>query len=276
MTLLSRKTGTWVLIALTAVMAVADLLLPRIPQPAWYHAFADQRTLWGVPNFGNVISNVPFAVVGMWGLVFLLRLRREEMQRHFVDARERYPYYIVFAGLVLTAWGSAYYHLHPDNARLVWDRIPMTIVFMPLVAALTAERISVRMGLWLLPVLLLLGVGSVCQWYWSELQGAGDLRMYATVQTYTVLFLLVMLLFPPKYTHSSDLGKVAGLYVLAKLLETFDRQVFAMGHVVSGHTLKHLAAALAGYFILRMLERRRPVRAVEREVEGAVREIHRG
>lgn len=266
--MLSRKTGVWVLIALTAVMAVVDLLLPRIPQPAWYHVFADQRALWGVPNFGNVISNAPFAAVGVWGLVFLLRLRREDVPRHFVDRRERYPYFIVFAGLILTAIGSSYYHLHPDNARLVWDRIPMTIVFMPLVAGLMAERIGVRMGLWLLPVLLLLGVGSVCQWYWSELQGAGDLRLYATVQAYSVVFLLVMLLFPAKYTHSGELAKVAGLYVLAKLLETFDRQVFAMGHVVSGHTLKHMAAALAGYFILRMLQRRRPVRVVEREVEG--------
>jgi hypothetical protein len=51
-----------------------------------------------------------------------------------------------------------------------------------------------------------------------------------------------------------------GFYVLAKILETGDRQIFALtGHTVSGHTLKHLAAAMAGYWMLRMLRRREPL-----------------
>jgi hypothetical protein len=165
--------------------------------------------------------------------------------------------------MLLTAFGSSYYHLQPDNARLVWDRLPMTIVFMSLVAALIAERINLRVGLRLVPVLLLIGAGSVLQWYLSEVHGVGDLRFYATVQVYSVLFLLMVMLFPPRYTFGWCLAVVAGFYVLAKVLETFDRSIFGMlGHVVSGHTLKHLAAALAGYWILRMLKRRRPVHLV--------------
>jgi hypothetical protein len=261
--LISRKTGLAVLGVITALMVVVGLLSPAIPQPQSYHLFADQRVVWGIPHFGDVASNVGFAIVGVWGLVWLLRLSPEEIELRFVDQRERWFYVILFAGMVLTAFGSSYYHLHPDNARLVWDRLPMTIVFMSLVAALIAERISLRAGLWSLPVLLIIGVGSVLQWYMSELRGTGDIRFYASVQAYSVLFLLMAMLFQPRYTRGSDLVVVAGFYVAAKLLETFDKEIFGVLRVVSGHTLKHLAAALAGYWILRMLEMRRPV-------EGAV------
>jgi hypothetical protein len=178
----------------------------------------------------------------------------------FPDPRERWPYLVIAFGILLTAFGSAYYHLAPDNARLVWDRLPMTIVFMSLVAAMIAERISVRVGLWLLPPLLLIGIASVWQWHLSELRGAGDLRFYAAVQVYGVLVPLLVLLLPARYTRTSDLAIVAGWYILAKVLETFDKQIFAAtGHIVSGHTLKHLAAAMAAYWILRMVQKRRPL-----------------
>jgi hypothetical protein len=248
-----------VLFVITIVIFVVDLLLPRIPQPQSYHMFADQRSFLGIPNFGDVVSNVPFAIFGLLGLIFLLRSSSEQLSEHFLDKRERWFYLIIFTGLVLTAFGSSYYHLEPSNARLVWDRLPMTVVFMSLVAALIAERIDLRIGLWLLPVLLLIGVSSVFQWYISELRGVGDLRFYATVQTYSVLFLFMALLFPPRYTFGSDLAIVAGFYVLAKVLESLDKPIFRLGQIVSGHTLKHLAAALAGYWILRMIKRRRPI-----------------
>jgi hypothetical protein len=130
---------------------------------------------------------------------------------------------------------------------------------MSLVAAVTAERISLRAGLWLLPILLLTGLGSVFQWYLSELQGAGDLRFYAAVQVYAVVFLLIALLLPSCYTRGSDLAIVAGFYILAKTLEILDKPIFELGHIISGHTLKHLAAAAAGYWILRMLRKRVPL-----------------
>ena len=140
------------------------------------------------------------------------------------------------------------------------DRLPMTFVFMSLVAAMIAERISVKSGLRLLPVLIAIGAGSVWLWYRSELRGEGDLRMYATVQVYALIVLLLALLLPAKYTRGADLVWVAGFYVLAKILETADRQVFALtARTVSGHTLKHLAAAAAGYWVLRMLRRREPL-----------------
>ena len=178
-------------------------------------------------------------------------------RERFIDARERWPYAVGFCGLFLTAFGSSYYHWAPDNARLVWDRLPMTLVFMPLVAAMIAERVSVRAGLWLLPVLTAIGAGSVWQWYANELRGQGDLRMYAAAQVYAVVALGVALLLPPRYLRSGDLLWVVGFYALAKILETVDRQVFRLTlRQVSGHTLKHLAAATAGYWVLRMLQKR--------------------
>lgn len=132
------------------------------------------------------------------------------------------------------------------------------IVFMALLAAVIAERVTVGAGLALFPVLEILGVASVLYWQWSELRGDGDLRFYAAVQVYAILILLLALLLPPKYSRGSDFAVVVGFYVLAKIFEEADRQIFALGHVVSGHTLKHLAAAAAGYWILRMLRKRNP------------------
>ncbi len=255
--MVSRHTGLTILLLVLFTVAVAFYFVPRIPQPLTYHDFADHRSWLGIPNFGNVISNIPFAVFGVMGLVFLLR---PSSNGKFTDTGERWPYVFFFLGLFLTAFGSGYYHAHPNNASLLWDRLPMTIAFTGLIAALIAERISLSAGMQSLVPLLLLGVSSPIQWYWTELHGRGDLRFYAAVQLCAVLSLpLFLIFFPPRYTRSSDLAVVAGFYALAKLLETFDRQIFAAGHLVSGHTLKHLAAALSGYWIFRMLRLRRPL-----------------
>lgn len=251
-----RSRAPVLLLVLAIVIAIVALLLPPIPQPLAYHNFADQRGWLSIPNFGDVISNVPFAIVGLGGLIFLFKPRPAT----FSGPLERWLYLVMFAGLILTAFGSAYYHLAPGNARLVWDRIPIMIVFMALLAAVIAERVSVVAGLWLFPALQAAGIGSVLVWRAGELQGHGDLRFYAAVQVYAILVLLLMLLFPAKYTRGSDFAVVVGFYVLAKILEETDRQVFALGHIVSGHTLKHLAAAAAGYWILRMLKKRDLVR----------------
>jgi hypothetical protein len=254
---LLKRSAIWTFLVLAAAVGIAGLLFPRTPQPLSYHHFADNRIWLGIPNFGDVASNILFLLSGLWGFAFLCR---KSSQKRFIDPRERWPYVFLFLGLLLTALGSAYYHLAPDNARLVWDRMPMTIVFMPLVAAQIQERVDVRIGLWMLPVLMAVGIDSVLQWRWSELQGAGDLRFYAAVQLYALLALLAALLLPPRYTRGSDLLVVVGLYVLAKICESADHQFFALGNLVSGHTLKHLAAGAAGLWILRMLQLRQPIK----------------
>ena len=253
----SRRSGITILLVATALLFGSIPFIPRIPQPQSYHNFADQRAWLGIPNFGNVISNVPFAIFGLMGLAFLFS---RAAARAFFDPRERWPYLFVFCGLFLTAFGSGYYHWSPSNATLLWDRLPMTIAFMGIIAALISERIGIAAGIYTLTPLLFIGISSPIQWYFSELHGHGDLRFYAAVQAAAVIALPVfLLLFAPRYTRSFDLWLVAAFYVLAKLFETFDAQVFSLGHVVSGHTLKHLAASMSGYWILRMLRLRRPV-----------------
>lgn len=248
----SRSKAPILLLAPAILVVVIALLLTRIPQPLAYHNFADQRSWLGIANFGDVVSNFPFALVGMWGLIVMFTPGMTK----FVDSRERWPYLVMFAALILTAWGSAYYHLAPDNGRLVWDRIPIMIVFMAVLAAAIAERAGVNAGLALFPVLEFVGIASVLYWRSSELRDQGDLRFYASVQVYAILVLLLVLLLPPRYTRGGDFAAVVGFYVLAKIFEEADRKVFALGRIVSGHSVKHLAAAAAGYWIVRMLTKR--------------------
>lgn len=252
----SQKIGGILMAGLAAVLLLIAARMPQFPQPASYHNFADQRAWLGIPNFGDVFSNLGFAIVGTLGLYLILH---KPSRIRFLDQREKWPYVIVFFGLVLTAVGSSYYHLLPDNARLVWDRLPMTIVFMALVASLIAERISVRAGLALLPLLLVIGTGSVFEWRSSELHGRGDLRFYAGVQLYAMLAVLLALFLKPRYTRGGDLAVLGIFYIFAKLTETFDQQIFSLGQVLSGHTIKHILAAVGSYWILRMLERREPI-----------------
>jgi len=255
---MSRRDRLLLLGGVTLAVVVFTLLLPRIPQNPAYHNFADQRRLLGIPNCLDVVSNVPFLLVGVVGLAVLLRVA--SVGRSFLNSSERWPYMIFFLGVALVSFGSAYYHLAPDNTRLVWDRLPMTLAFMSFLAAMVVERVSLRTGLVLLPALLAVGIGSVLSWHWSELAGRGDLRFYGFVQFYPAVGIpLLVLLFPPRYTRTGDLVGIAGFYVLAKVFEVLDRQVLALGGLVSGHTLKHLAAALASYWVLRMLKLRSPL-----------------
>lgn len=206
---------------------------------------ADQRPLFGIPNCFNVVSNLPFVFVGLLGLHTVFR-GEAGGAKLFRDPWERWPYAVLFAGIALTTLGSAYYHLSPDNATLVWDRLPMTFGFMGLLTALLGERVGLRVGRLLLVPLLLLGVSSVAYWYWSEVHGKGDLRLYFLVQYGSLLIvLLLLLLYPARYPGTGYL--VVGLcaYGAAKWLEAADQRIFALREVVSGHTLKHLAAAAA-------------------------------
>jgi hypothetical protein len=236
--------------------------LPPIPQDLSYHTFADDRTMLGVPNFMNVASNLPFLLVGVLGLGLLLRQDAIGPQGSVQDRAERWPLLVLFVGIFLTAFGSSYYHLAPDNDRLVWDRLPMTVAFMGFFASMIGERICLRAGLWLLAPLVWLGFASVFNWQMGEQRHAGDLRLYAFVQFYPLLTIpLMMYLFPPRYTRSGDVIITLAWYLFAKVLETgpVDNGIYNLGHLVSGHSLKHVAAALGAYWLFRWVRYRRPL-----------------
>lgn len=241
------RLGLLVALALAALAAVSQL--PPLPQDPAYHAFADQRTLLGLPNFWNVASNAPFLLVGGWGLAVLFGPRPPA----WADPRERWPFLAAFAGAVLVAFGSAYYHWNPSHETLFWDRLPMTLVFMGLFVAVIMERIHARAGALLLLPFLGLGVWSVEVWRIRD-----DLRFYALVQFYPMLAIpLMALLFPAKYSHGRMLAWLAFWYGLAKLLEHYDAEVFELlRRVISGHSLKHVAAAMALAAVADLLRRR--------------------
>ena len=135
-------TRTRYIVGFTVLSVLAAFLLPAMPQPVAYHDFADHREMLGVANFFDVASNAAFLLAGLAGLAVTVRPRTE-----FAANRERWPYAVFFAGMVLTGLGSAYYHLVPDNERLFWDRLPMTIAFMSLIAAQVVDRIDTKTGL---------------------------------------------------------------------------------------------------------------------------------
>lgn len=237
------------MIALVVVGAAAAALLPPIAQSSAYHQFADDRTLIGIPRAADVLSNVGFLFAGVFGVIACLR-------RPFA---ERVHYVVFFASAGLVAFGSAYYHLAPDNDRLVWDRLPMTLGFMSLLAAVLAERVDLRWGRRLLAPLLALGVTSVVYWRWSERHGVGDLRPYALVQFLSLaLILYALLAFPGKYGDSRGLWAGIGWYAVAKVCEHFDRAIFAAtAGLVGGHALKHVAAAIGFACVAAMIRGRR-------------------
>ena len=242
----------WIVV-FTLLCIAAALLLPAVPQSLEYHHFADRRDLLGIANFLDVVSNLGFLIVGIAGLVIVFGGRAR-----FEFKSERWPYAVFFLGALLTALGSGYYHLAPDNETLFWDRLPMTIAFMGLVSSQIVDRINIRAGLLLLVPMLLLGAASVIYWRATERVGTGNVLPYAILQGYSVVIILLLArLNPSRYTRGNDLYWVFGWYVLSKLLETFDAQMLDyLGGVVSGHTLKHLAAAIAGFTVCSMLLRR--------------------
>jgi hypothetical protein len=237
----ARRNGPLLVFSgLMAASLAALALLPPIPQNQTYHDFADARGWLGMPNFWNVISNLPFIAVGVSGLV---------------RCRDNAAIIVIFAAIFLTGFGSSYYHWSPNDDTLFWDRLPMALAFMAILASAIGERVSAKAGAILLWPLLAVGVFSLLLWRWS-----GDLRLYVWVQFFPALTLpLMFLLLPPRYTGTRYWIIAAALYALAKLLEYLDAAIYSLGHVVSGHTLKHLAAAAACFTILRYFQIRRPV-----------------
>jgi len=263
----NRPARWFVPMAALALIAAVGVLLARgpIPQDPSYHAFADHRTLLGVPNLLNVLSNLPFMVFGIAGLTVVRGERSTGLLRELRPA-----YTCFFAGSACVAIGSAIYHLDPNNLSLVWDRLPMTIAFMSFFAIVIGEHVGPEAGRRLLPPLLMVGPASVLYWWFTEARSAGDLRFYGLVQFLPlVLIPLILGLYRSLLTRVHLVWLVLVTYAIAKLFELYDAPIYArIG--VSGHTLKHLAAS-AGVLLFLVAVRTRTVR----EDSGRLRAVTR-
>lgn len=228
-------------------MAVGFLLWTGpISQDLAYHNFVDKRTFAGISNFWNVVSNLPFLLVGGLGIFMF-----------WEDKYSLRPAALAFfIGLFLTGAGSAYYHLSPDNQSLAWDRLPMTIVFMAFSSILIDAYIKNGLGKKLLPWLLLAGIISVSWWAVTERMGQGDLRPYVLVQFLPMLlFPFIVLLYDSEQFSPNDMFIFALFYLLAKLCEHFDAEIFGMAQLLSGHSLKHLFAASGSLWFMLILKK---------------------
>jgi hypothetical protein len=233
-----------VFVGLAVISIVSLLLLPAIPQDQAYHQLADQRTIFGIPNFWNVVFNLPFLVIGAVGL---WQFRRDAAMVVF------------FLGVFLTGISSSYYHWNPHDGTLFWDPLPMTFSFAALLALIVGERVSRPAGAVLLWPALTVGVFSLLLWRWTD-----DLRLYFWVQFFPAFAaILLFSLYSAKYTKAYYWLVAMALYAIAKLFEFTDAEIYSAGDLMSGHTLKHLAAAAACFAILRYLQVREPIVEIE-------------
>lgn len=235
----------WTL-SLGLLAAVGLFLAGPVAQPADYHAFVDSRAWRGLANAGNVLSNFAFIAAGLWGAYVTWQRRAQ------TSVLEKTSTLFISAGLLLTSVGSSHYHLAPSNQALVWDRLPMTLVFAGVAGLVLARHAPAKFVAAAMAVVQAVALVGVAQWAHSEAVGASDLRVYIWSQAMPALVLLAVCAggFARGRERRFYVGGLA-CYVLAKAAEGFDAQIFAItAHGLSGHTLKHLVAALACASIL--------------------------
>tara|TARA_B100000809_G_scaffold117726_1_gene116084 strand:- start:3491 stop:4276 length:786 start_codon:yes stop_codon:yes gene_type:complete len=238
------------LICVIGLLTIAACVIyDRLPQDAQYHNFSDTQLHWFIPNFFNVISNIPFLGVGLLGTVAFWPSKPS----HFSIVQSNLlAYRILFIAAALVGIGSSYYHLQPNNLTLVWDRLPMTLAFMAFYSIIISEYVSPKLGKLLLFPLLFVGLVSVFYWRYTEINGAGDLRLYVVVQFFPLATIpVILLLFKSSHGTVAKYWLLLTCYLTAKLLEYFDAQIHETLIVVSGHSIKHVLPALGLYMLLK-------------------------
>lgn len=236
-----KRIGILGLVSLAAVVSLC--FIEPIAQDPNYHRFADARSLRGLSNFWNVMSNLPFLAVGGLGFSRYERLSQPASAEGFR---------VMCWGVLLVGFGSAYYHANPSNDTLLWDRLPMTVAFVALFSLMLGERVMPNQNRYCLWLLVAAGVASVFYWSWTESLGRGDLRPYLLVQFLPIMLMpFILIMFPERYLSNRLLLAALGLYFVAKLLEHFDGRIFSVsGGIISGHASKHVAAAAAALCII--------------------------
>jgi hypothetical protein len=236
-----------------AITLVAALMLLHGPilQPVHYHEFADHSLWANIPHAADVLSNLGFAVVALWGA------RRVWPQRNQPAVRAGGVGYSVFLiALLLTSMGSSYYHLVPDDWRLVWDRLPIALACAGLLAGVRAQLVPNANVRFETLGLATFAAASVAWWYAGQLRGAGDLRPYLLLQIAPlVLIPLWQTVHGASRADRLWFSFAFALYVLAKIAEVHDHEMHAMLGWISGHTLKHVLASAAAWVLVARLIR---------------------
>ncbi|WKA25815.1 hypothetical protein [Bradyrhizobium roseum] len=249
-----RRSAAWIRHAPTVITVGLIALLAlhgRIAHPAHYHDFADHSSAFGIPHAGDVLSNAGFALVAIWGWLSL------RPHRASAPLRAGWPGYRLFLiGLLLTAFGSAFYHLAPDNISLIWDMLAIALVCAGLIAGVRGDTLGSNSGPEVI-ALALYAVASVAWWAITDVNGAADLRPYLLLQGLALILIpLWQAIHRAPRADRIAFGTAMALYILAKLAEMFDHEIAAALGVVTGHTLKHLIATAATAAVVWGLNRR--------------------
>lgn len=234
-----------ILLFITIVGIISVLFIGPINQNQEYHLFADQRTFFSISNFWNVISNIPFEIAGIFGIFYCFR----EVTKT-TDYQSVAQVFVFFMGIFLTGLGSSFYHLNPTNETLFWDRLPMTISFMAFFTIVISDFISIKLAARLFIPLLTSGILSLLYWQITESKGVGDLRFYVLVQFLPIVLITTILILYKNNNGSTLYYFVLLTYLLAKLFEINDDLIFSTNHIISGHSIKHIIAALAPFLFL--------------------------
>ncbi|KAA3614421.1 MAG: alkaline phytoceramidase [Planctomycetota bacterium] len=248
----SPRVGKGAIAGLAVIALLAVWFSEPLAQDPAYHGFADRRSWRGIPHAGDVLSNLPFLLIGSWAL---WRLKSGAMvlenRMHAVAVAG------FFGGVFAIGLGSAWYHWRPTTETLLWDRLPMAVAFMSMFSAVLGERWGPRHYGWSLACFPWLGLVSVGYWSWTESMGRGDLRFYALVQYLPMAILPILLwAWPARFSHGAAYLALLLLYGAAKGCEVADAWFFEQSGWISGHSLKHLLAAAAAALYGWMLERR--------------------
>ncbi len=241
------------LILLSVLLVVFALItFNPISQDQNYHHFKDARTVLCIPNFWNVVSNIPFLIVGILGIYKLSYQTTLNINPEIKTA-----YALLFFATCLVGLGSGYYHFWPTNETLLWDRLPMAIAYMALFMIIIGEFISIKASRIMLFPAVLAGISSVAYWYYTETLGRGDLRFYIIVQFFPLLIAPVILLcFKSQHTKTNSYWLVFTIYIIAKICEMQDENIYVISGFISGHSIKHVLIALGITLLLISYEKR--------------------
>lgn len=238
--MVKNKIGSIILLLLLIISIGVLIAIGPILQDLNYHLFSDQSSCLNITNCWNVVSNIPFLIVGVIGLITIK------------NKANMLAYHLFFIGVALVAVGSGYYHLYPNNETLIWDRLPMTVAFMGLFSVVLSEFIDMNFGKKALLPLVSFGLLSIIYWVITE-----DLRPYILVQFYPIIAIIIILLCYKSKNHSIfGYWLLILCYGIAKFCEHFDTEIHQILHIISGHSLKHLVAAIGIYLWIRSQQKR--------------------
>ncbi|MGF1725587.1 ceramidase domain-containing protein [Photobacterium nomapromontoriensis] len=233
------------LLLTTLLLGILAYYFSPITQSRYFYHYADQRSFFGIPHFWNIFSNFGFLLVGYVGLK---ALRCNSLT---IIPQLSSIYHLFFVSLITAFIGSSIYHYSPTPFTLMLDRIPITIGFCSLYCIVLAEHVSLKLAKTMIIPILAYGIISVLYWYMTDvLTGRGDMAAYILVQLLPIIHIpMIIALYPSKLGNARYYLMAIGMYGLAKLAESNDEEIYNILGGISGHSLKHVLAAIGAFLI---------------------------